>query len=302
MKTGTGAEGQRDGSRFQPVDWGVVLYVGIVCVVALGRMRDIPGLWWVVLAHLLVIPLIVLLRRTDLGRFGRGLAEVYPLVLVGLFYGALDNLTGHGAVTTHEKAIQHWEVVIFGGQISREWWQRHPSQFWSTLLHAVYASYYFIVAAGPIYFLARGQTRNLRRAVLAISATYGICFVIFLLYPVAGPNYEFPKPSPEFLNNAPAHLVYALLQRGSSYGAAFPSSHVAAALVAAFVTWMGSRTLGTILAVPSLLLVVAVVYCQMHYGMDSLAAVALAGLVMIGMVWGEKRVTGSRQTRDPVAP
>jgi hypothetical protein len=65
---------------------------------------------------------------------------------------------------------------------------------------------------------------------------------------------------------------------------------------------MGSRTLGTILAVPSLLLVVAVVYCQMHYGMDSLAAVALAGLVMIGMVWGEKRVTGSRQTRDPVAP
>jgi membrane-associated phospholipid phosphatase len=275
------------------VDWGVVLYIGIVCVVALGRMRYIPGLWWVVLAHLLVIPLILLLRRTDLGRFGRGLAEVYPLVLVGLFYGALDNLTGHGAVTTHEKAIQHWEVVVFGSQISREWWQRYPSQFWSTLLHAVYASYYFIVAAGPIYFLARGQTRNLRRAVLAISATYGICFVIFLLYPVAGPNYEFPKPSPEFLNNAPAHLVYALLQRGSSYGAAFPSSHVAAALVAAFATWMGSRRLGTILAVPSLLLVVAVVYCQMHYGMDSLAAVVLAAVVIGGMLLLEgQRVRG----------
>ncbi len=283
------ADRRTAGRLFRPVDWGVVVYVGIVCLVALGRMRDIPGLWWVVVAHLLVVPLILLLRRADLGRFGRGLAEVYPLILVGLFYGALDNLTGHGAITTHEKTIQHWELVVFGSQISREWWQRYPSQFWSTLLHAVYASYYFIVAAGPIYFLARGETRNLRRAVLAISATYGICFVIFLLYPVAGPNYEFPKPSPEFLNNGPAHLVYALLQRGSSYGAAFPSSHVAAALVAAFATGMGSRRLGIILAVPSLLLVVAVVYCQMHYGMDSLAAVVTAGLVVTGMLLLEKR-------------
>jgi len=255
----------------------------------LGRMPYIQGLGWVILAHLLVIPVIGLLRRPGLGRFGRGLAEVYPLILVGLFYGALDNLTGHGAITTHEKAIQHWEVVIFGGQVSRDWWQRYPSQFWSTLLHAVYASYYFIVAAGPIFFLARGETRNLRRVVAAVSATYGLCFVIFLLYPVAGPNYEFPKPSAEFLNNAPAHLVYAVLQRGSSYGAAFPSSHVAAALVAAFATWMGSRRLGVILAVPSLLLIVAVVYCQMHYAMDSLAAVVLAVAVCGGVVWLERR-------------
>jgi len=252
-------------------------------------MGTIPAVEWTLVANALVIPLVWLLNQPGLGRFGRGLTEVYPIILVIIFYTALDVLTGHGAVTTHEKAIQHWEAVIFGSQVSREWWQRYPSQFWSTLLHAVYASYYLIIAAGPILFLWRGEHRNLRRTVLAVSATYGICFVIFLLYPVAGPNYEFPKPSAEFLNNGPAHLVYALLQRGSSYGAAFPSSHVAAALVAAFATWLGSRTLGWILAVPSLLLVVAVVYCQMHYAMDSLAAVALALLVSGGVLLSEKR-------------
>jgi membrane-associated phospholipid phosphatase len=145
------------------------------------------------------------------------------------------------------------------------------------------------VSAGVIWFLARGEERSLRRAVGAISATYGICFVIFLLYPVAGPNYEFPRPSAEFLANAPAHFVYAVLQRGSSYGAAFPSSHVAAALVAAFVTGLGARKLGLLLAVPSLLLIVAVVYCQMHYAMDSLAAVLLAAGVSSGVVLVEKR-------------
>jgi hypothetical protein len=275
--------------RLRPVDWGVLAYAAIASAVALVRMRTIPGLEWVILSNALVIPLVWLMNRPGMGRFGRGLAEVYPIILVIIFYGALDVLTGHGAVATHEKAIQHWEAVIFGGQVSREWWQRYPSQFWSTLLHAVYASYYLIIAAGPLLFLWRGETGKLRRVVTAVSATYGICFVIFLLYPVAGPNYEFPKPSAEFINNPAAHLVYALLQRGSSYGAAFPSSHVAAALVAAYTTWMGSRKLGLILAVPSLLLVVAVVYCQMHYAMDSLAAVVLAGGVVGVVVKREER-------------
>jgi membrane-associated phospholipid phosphatase len=275
--------------KLRPMDWGVLAYAAIASVVALARLQRIPGVEWTLVANALVIPLVWLLNRPGMGRFGRGLAEVYPIILVILFYGALDVLTGHGAITTHEKAIQHWETAIFGGQVSREWWQRYPSRFWSTLLHAVYASYYLIIAGGPILFLWRGEQRNLRRVVLAVSATYGICFVIFLLYPVAGPNYEFPRPSAEFLDNGPAHLVYALLQRGSSYGAAFPSSHVAAALVAAFATWLGSRTLGLILAVPSLLLVVAVVYCQMHYAVDSLAAVGVAAVVSGAVVWLERR-------------
>jgi membrane-associated phospholipid phosphatase len=276
------------------VDWGVLAYAAISSAVAIARMPSIPGLGWVLGANALVVPLVVLLNRPGLGRFGRGLAEVYPLILVIVFYGALDNLTGHGAVATHEKAVQHWEALLFGGQISRSWWQHHPSRFWSTLLHSVYASYYFIVAAGPLWFLARGEQRNLRRAVLLLSATYGLCFVSFLLYPVAGPNYEFPKPSAEFLNNPAAHLVYAMLQRGSSYGAAFPSSHVAAALVAAFATWLGARRLGLILAVPSVLLIVAVVYTQMHYAMDSLAAVVVAGAVILGFLLREK-TSGGRE-------
>lgn len=274
------------------MDWGVLAYAATASAVALARMGTLPGLGWVIVSNALVIPLVWLMNRRGMGRFGNGLAQVYPIILVIIFYGALDVLTGHGAIATHEKAIQNWEAVIFGGQVSREWWQRYPSRFWSTLLHGVYASYYLIIAAGPLLFLWRGEERKLRRVVLAVSATYGICFLIFLLYPVAGPNYEFPKPSAEFVNNPAADLVYALLQRGSSYGAAFPSSHVAAALVAAYATWMGSRRLGLILAVPSVLLVVAVVYTQMHYAMDSLAAVAVAALVIGGTVVLEKRDWG----------
>ena len=280
--------------KLRGIDWGVLAYVAIASAIALSRMAALPEVRWVLLAHALTLLLVILVNRPGLGRFGRGFAEVYPLVLVLIFYGALDVLTGHGSIPTHEKTVQGWELAVFGSQVSREWWQRAPSEFWSTLFHAVYASYYLIVSLGPIWFLLRGEQRKLRRVVLAEGVTYAICFVTFLLFPVAGPNYEFSRPSAEFLDNPAARLVYALLERGSSYGAAFPSSHVAAALVAAFVVGMGSRRLGVILAVPSLLLVVAVVYCQMHYAMDSLVAGGLA-LLVIGAVWYfERRATAAR--------
>jgi membrane-associated phospholipid phosphatase len=283
-------------SKLRPVDWGVLGYIAIATGVAVARMGRIPGVEWTLVANGFGTALVLLLARPGLGRLGRALREVYPLVLVILFYGALDILTGHGGIPTHESTVQRWEAAIFGGQVSHTWWQQHPSAFWSTFLHSVYASYYFVVGAGPIWFLARGDHRNLQRSVAAISLTYGLCFVIFLLYPVAGPNYEFPRPSPEFLDNPAAHLVYRLLQRGSSYGAAFPSSHVAAALTAALVAFRGSRTLGFILLVPAAILPVAVVYTQMHYAMDALAGVVMGAAVYAGVVLSEK---GSARRGSP---
>jgi membrane-associated phospholipid phosphatase len=96
---------------------------------------------------------------------------------------------------------------------------------------------------------------------------------------VAGPYYQFPRPAPWFTNNLPARLAYQALASGSSYGAAFPSSHVAAALAATLAAARTSRRLGLILLLPTLLLTAGVVYCQMHYGVDALAGLAVGGLV-----------------------
>jgi hypothetical protein len=171
--------------------------------------------------------------------------------------------------------------------VSREWWQRAPSRFWSTLLHGVYFSYYLVVPAGPLYFLWKGDRKNLRRTMLAEVLTFVICYLVFMFYPVAGPYYEFPRPSAAFLDNGPARMVYGVLSGGSAYGAAFPSSHVAGMLTAPAVSAMGSRTLGVILGVPSLLLTVGVVYTQMHYGVDAIGGVVVAGVVLLGIVSGE---------------
>lgn len=272
----------------RPADKVVLAYVGVSSVIAVMHLSLLPDARWVLLANALCVVLVALVTRPGQGRFGAAAADLYPLVLVLALYGAIDLLTGHGLVRTHELAVQQWEAALFGGQVSREWWQQAPSRFWSTVLHAVYVSYYLVIPAGPLYFLFRGEREHLRRTILALTITYAVCFAIFLVFPVAGPNYSFPPPSAEFRSNAPARLAYLLLAGGSSYGAAFPSSHVAASLVAAGTVFMGSRRLGAVLLVPSLLLTVAVVYCQMHYAVDSVAGVLMAAAVMAWVILRER--------------
>ena len=74
-----------------------------------------------------------------------------------------------------------------------------------------------------------GDLAAVRRFVLVVMATFIVCYLVFLFFPVAGPYYQFPRPAAWFTDNLPARLAYQALASGSSYGAAFPSSHVAAA-------------------------------------------------------------------------
>jgi membrane-associated phospholipid phosphatase len=112
-----------------------------------------------------------------------------------------------------------------------------------------------------------------------VVATFLACYLVYLFFPVSGPYYQWPHPDGAFVENAPARWVYAALAQGSSYGAAFPSSHVAATVAATLGAWVASRRLGLFLAVPTLLLTVGVVYTQMHYVVDSVAGVVV-GIVV----------------------
>jgi membrane-associated phospholipid phosphatase len=274
------------GERLRPVDRLMLVYVAVVSVVAATRLPAYPQCAWLLAANGLILVLLALLAREDLGPFGRAVRDVYPILLLPVLYAALDLLSGGGRVAVHDQTVQHWEALLFGGQPSRDWWRQAPSRFWSTLLHGAYCSYYAIVVVPALVLLRRPDREPLRRFVLAVMATFLICYVCFIFFPVAGPYYEFPRPSGSFVDNPMARLVYAMLAGGSSYGAAFPSSHVAASVAATIAGWSASRRLGVVLLVLTALLTVAVVYCQMHYAVDAVAGLGV-GLGVGG--WAVKR-------------
>jgi len=279
-----------EGTSLQPVDLLLLGYLAIVSVVALRRAPAQPECWWLLGAHALFLVLLALLTRPRLSRLGRTLREIYPLLLLVGLYGELDVLNGIG-VTVHDPAVQRWELALFGAQVSRVWWQAAPSRFWSTVLHGAYFSYYLVVTLPALYFVLRGDLRAVRHFVLAVMATFVSCYLVFLFFPVAGPYYVFPAPSAWFTDNPPARLVYRILASGSSYGAAFPSSHVAATVAAVLAAGRQSKRLGLLLLIPTALLTVGVVYCQMHYAVDAVAGL-LVGLTVAWL---------TRKASDPAA-
>jgi membrane-associated phospholipid phosphatase len=278
----------------RPVERLLLGYLLFTAALGLLREPSQPAIKWVLLANLLTAILVFLAARPGLGPIGRTLRELYPVLLLAALYPAIDILNNFGAIGAHDVLVRAWEHRLFGGEPSRMWWQTEPSVFWSTVFHGAYFAYYAIIVLPVIALLATERPEAARRSVTWLLVTYLICYVAFLLFPVAGPYYEFPRPAPWFLDNIPARLVYRTLDQGSAYGAAFPSSHVAATLVATATTFLGSRRLGWILLVPAVLLAIGVVYCQMHYAVDALAGAGLAGLVVAGGLYWE-RIQGVRR-------
>jgi membrane-associated phospholipid phosphatase len=288
-------------TSLRPVDLLLLGYLGFASIVALAR-HETTGRGWLLLSNGLTLLLVLLLARNEHGRFGRALREIYPILLLTSLYGGLDLLSGGGTVPVHDAQVQRWEATLFGGQPSRDWWRAAPSQLWSLILHGAYFSYYAIVLLPAVLLLARQQLGALRRLMLALMATFVFCYLWFVLFPVAGPYYEFPRPSGAFVDNPAARLVYRTLAAGSSYGAAFPSSHVAASVAVTIGCWRVSRRLGLALALLTALLTVAVVYCQMHYAVDALAGL-VAGAVFGGMLTSGRSAVkrGPGADRSPLA-
>jgi hypothetical protein len=277
------------------LDKTILGYVAIVSALALYRTQDNPACWWLLGAHVLTVALIFLLQRPGLGVGGRALRETYPVILLVLFYGEIDILNA-GGVPIHDATVQGWELALFGKQISQTLWQEYPSRTASAVFHAAYWSYYSLLLLPVGYFAARKEWLALHRTIYLVILTLLVCYLVFLFWPVVGPYYEFARPDAWFLDNTPARLVYATLASGSSYGAAFPSSHVAATIAATSGAWRGDRRLGIAMLVPTIMLTLAVVYCQFHYGVDAVAGIAVG--LLAAWLGGKYREGGKQGGGD----
>lgn len=267
-------------ARLRPIEWGLLTYLGFTTVMALLRGAAYPAARWVLPSNALMLVFGWLVLRGQSIRWVAALREIVPLLLLSVLYSQVDLLNGSGSAPSRDALIRGWERAVFGMEPSRDWWRTHPSVFWSTTLHAAYLTFYPMIFVPVISALARRNYLAARLAVTWLMSTFLLCYVVFILVPVGGPYYEYPPPEGTFVANWAARLVYRVIGVGSAYGAAFPSSHVAAAVVAVGATFIVSRRLGALLTVPAILLTVGTVYCQMHYAMDALSGLAVGFVVL----------------------
>ncbi len=268
-----------DRSQVRPHEMLLAAYFAITgAMIAIGGL---PDRQWVplLLLHVAAIAL-CLLALPQLSEHGwRGVARAWlPVAALPLVYkevAALNTLFTSGY---HDALVQALEQAIFGTQAAISFRAAAPWKPLSEYLHFGYFGYYALFPAlGGVLYM-RGRLPEYRLALTVLLGTFFTCYLIFIVYPVAGPWYHFPRPLASEVGWVFPALVHSVLEHGAAKGAAFPSSHAAAAVAIWLVAWRVERKVFVVLGAVIPALVVGTVYGGFHYAVDAAAGV-LAGII-----------------------
>lgn len=207
--------------------------------------------------------------------------DFYPLIMLPALYlelAVLNRAVHDGRY--FDPLVLRWEAGLFGGQPSRELAAALPLPALSETLHAAYLSYYLLIYAPPLVLYLQRRFAAFREMLFALMLTFFVHYLFFIYFPVQGPRYLFPPPGGELADGVVYGLAHGVLEAGSSRGAAFPSSHVAIAVVQTVLTVRHLPRLAPLVALLTLGLAAGAVYGGFHYAVDALAG-ALLGLVLV---------------------
>jgi membrane-associated phospholipid phosphatase len=280
-----------------PVDRVFILYNLVLGIALTPSGVAEPKARFLVAGHLLgfLLPLVLLRYYRPNQPWLSALRELYPLLCLPLFWAELGVRHAWVDTSANDRMVAALELLLFGYQPSVEWKQWLAGGVLGEGISAWYGSYYLLLAAVPLLVWAARRKPTVGELVYRVTLTYLSCFLIYILFPVAGPREFFPVEETP-MTGWFAGINDSIRNYGDSLGTAFPSSHVAGSMTLAWVAWRScSRALASACGLIAAGMAFAVVVTGNHFVLDSVAAVFLV-LVVQGIVapalhrrWGTAR-------------
>ncbi len=197
----------------------------------------------------------------------------------------------------------HADQFLFGCQPAVEFSRLCPSIWFSEPFNMGYFFYYPMILVVVLYYFFF-HFQWFEKICFVLVASFFIYYAVYILLPVAGPQFYFPAIGMDKVNacifpaigdyfNTNDYLVpgpgydqgffYSLVEASQEVGerptAAFPSSHVGISTIVMIMAWRANRKLFCTLLPFYALLCCATVYIQAHYLIDAIVGFASAFLV-----------------------
>ena len=268
-------------NRSDRIGRGIAIALAIYLALAtwpIAREASASGSGTPLAVHLTILGYTLILLAAPV-RLRRPALDWLTLTIGPLMYVELRWIIAGLGAPHRDGVVVGWERVLFPSNPSATLAPRLHVPWVSELLHLAYASYYLLIYLPPIALYARGRRDAFVSTTLALIVVYGVCFVTYALFPVDGPRYLVgAAAAPE---GPIRSFVLTLLDRGSSRGTAFPSSHVAASVVSSLCALRHQRAVGVVVSLVTAALTLATVYGGFHYAVDALVGVILGGLAWV---------------------
>jgi hypothetical protein len=267
--------------------WVVGYALATLPFLAYGWQRGAPGCAAQIGVNALVAAGCLLVAR-----WSRDTRQVLPTVLrlfyapivYWFFYHQAQTLWPLFRAQPLDGLLAQAEARLFGLQPSLAFRAAVPWRWLSELLCFAYLAYYFFTPVVGLTALLRKGYLVADRILLSVTACFLLCYAFFWIFPTVGPHFWFPPHAGPRLYDGYLfnHALFALTSGGEIRGGAFPSSHIAVAVL--FTLWARREVPGLYpaLAVVTALMLPAVVYLRAHYFLDVPAGLA-AGVLAYGI-------------------
>lgn len=283
--------------RFNLVDWSVLAYTLITFVFISVFASSIEQAYLHLLFRAILIAGIVTMAwksKPDARPIFQFLRVAYPLAILGFFYSETDALNN----LFSENLDYHFarlESLIFGKQMSLVFYDTFPQKWFSELMNLGYFSYFFLITGFAIQtFISKREL--FQQTVFIIIVSFFFYYILFILIPVAGPQFYFQPPHNQIADSGIFRWLVKFVEFiGERPTAAFPSSHVGIVFILLILATKNLRKALYWLLPFAILMTFSTVYIKAHYAVDVIGGLISAPLFFIisSIIWShlnKKRV------------
>lgn len=202
----------------------------------------------------------------------------YVLILLGFLYSETDALNNI-FFSNLDYIFVNLDNKLFGNQPSILFYENMPYKWFIELMNFAYFSYYPLIFIF-CFILYLKQSVKTDFVIFIICCSFIIYYIIFIIIPVAGPQFYFASPLNEipdaYLFSKIMHLINYL---GEKPTAAFPSSHVGIIAIVLYLVYKYKTYLLKWYIPLAILLIFSTVYLKAHYLIDVFAGIISAPLI-----------------------
>ncbi len=274
--------GFRYNHKVKTTDVITVLYMLVTAVYMLVFGKMTAGLLMPILIRVVLIILVGIMIFLESKWETKTIKFVhlfYPILLLTYFYGETAQLNHFIFSSNLDSIVYGWEEALFGFQPSIDFSARVPQHWFSELLHLGYFSYYLLtIGVSLTFYILRPALAE--KVIFLIITSFFIYYLIFILFPVAGPQYYLPVPLNEVADSGIFSRAVKLVQYyGEHPTGAFPSSHVGMVVIFLYLSFRNIRWLFWLILPLLVLILMATVYLKAHYAIDVFAGLLSAPIV-----------------------
>lgn len=200
--------------------------------------------------------------------------SLYPVLLFGHFFTSGYAYNRIIFSDWQDPFFMGIDKSIFGYLPSLEWGIRYDHWLVSELFHLAYFCYYPMIAGLPLYLYFKNP-EGFTELFFNLCFVFYLCYFIFSILPVIGGRYipEAMELTKVYRAGPFTHIMVFIYRNSHHLGGAFPSSHVAIAIVLTTGALRFARRLGYLFVLISLFLSLATVYCHYHWFIDAVMGI-----------------------------